>query len=185
MTQDDKQTDDSTASSSESPNNEIEELTRERDEYRSIAQRSQADYANLRRRAEDERILLQQNASNIVLMKLLPVVDDLQRALDSLSEADASEPWPEGIRMIFRKLESLIESEGVTSFSPEAGQTFDPALHEAVYYQPSAEQASGTILTTFQPGYRKSSKILRPAQVIVAREPELTTDLGEAQKAES
>jgi molecular chaperone GrpE len=176
MTQDEQKSDDLAYSPEEPPREEIMDLTKERDEYRSIAQRTQADFANFKRRVEDEKMALHQNASTNVLRRLLPVVDDLQRAIDSLPETDVSTPWTEGIRMILRKLNSLIESEGVTSFSPEIGDSFDPTLHEAVYYQPSDEQNAGTILTTFQPGYRNASGMLRPAQVIVAKAPEPTNE---------
>ena len=101
----------------------LEEATRERDQFRAMAQRAQADFINYKRRIEEERQLIGQEAASQVIMQLLPVLDDFQLALEHL-HAEASASWSEGVQMIFRKLQTLLETEGVTAIRPEPGNGF-------------------------------------------------------------
>ena len=146
----------------------LEEATRERDQFRAMAQRAQADFINYKRRIEEERQLIGQEAASQVIMQLLPVLDDFQLALEHL-HAEASASWSEGVQMIFRKLQTLLETEGVTAIRPEPGTAFDPAEQEVVYGEPSSEYPEGMVTSILRPGYRNGSRVLRPAQVVLAQ----------------
>ncbi len=146
----------------------IATLERERDEMKSIALRAQADLVNYKRRAEEERWALARSASNSVVSKLLPIADDMQRAVDALPD-DAPESWSSGVRLVSQNMNSLLESEGVTRFEPAPGDPFDPAEQEAIASQPSAEHPSGAILMTISAGYRGRDRVLRAAQVVVSQ----------------
>ena len=150
------------------PEDPISRLERERDEMKAIALRSQADFVNYKRRVEEERWTLARNASNQVISRLLPIVDDLERAVGALPE-DAPESWGGGVKLILQNMDALVSAEGVTKFGPAPGDPFDPAEHEAVYHQPTDDQPAGCVLSTFRSGYRSQDRVLRPAQVIVAR----------------
>ena len=152
---------------------EDDELTvtaRERDQFREMAQRAQADLINYRRRVDEERLNLARSAASQVLTRFLPILDDLQRAVDHLPE-DSPESWSEGISMVLRKLHTLLEAEGVSPFSPEPGALFDPTEHEAVLFEPSDDYQQGAVVSTLRPGYRDANRVLRPAQVAVAQAP--------------
>ncbi len=133
-------------------------------EYLDLLQRERAAFINFRRRSEAERADSQHYATGQLLKKLLPVVDDLDRAL---TLAPAGESWVEGVRMIARKFHSLLEAEGVTPVEA-VGLPFDPAVHEAVAYE---EGGAGTdvVLEEFARGYRHRDRVLRPAMVRVGK----------------
>ena len=150
---------------------EIEESNRERDQFRQMLQRVQADFVNYKRRAEDDREELHKFATSRLLLKLLPVLDDFNLAIDHAAKADADSSWLEGIKLIHRKLHSLAESESVTKMEVE-GREFDPSEHEAMAYQESADQQEGQILTVVRDGYKLHGRVIRPALVILAKKPE-------------
>ena len=145
-------------------------LEDERDQLRALAQRTQADFVNYKRRVEEERLTVAQQASNRLIAKLLPLVDDLQRGLGALP-ANSDESWTEGMKLIFHNMEALIAAEGVIKFEPQAGDPFDPGEHDAVYHEPSDEQIPGCVLETISAGYRSRAGVLRPARVAVAKAP--------------
>jgi molecular chaperone GrpE len=146
-------------------------LEQERDQFKALAQRTQADFVNFKRRTEQERGAAARNASSQALVRLLTVLDDLRRALGS-APADAPASWTDGVKMVFQNLSAVVQAEGVTLVEPTPGDTFDPADQEAVYYQPTDEQPAGAVLSVVQPGYRNADRVLRPAQVVVAKGPE-------------
>lgn len=152
----------------QAPEDPIGLLERERDEMKAIAQRAQADLVNYKRRAEEERWALARSASNGVVSKLLPIADDLQRAVDALPD-DAPESWSSGLQLVSQNMRALLESEGVTRFEPAPGDPFDPAEQEAIASQPSAEHPSGAVLMTISAGYRGRDRVLRAAQVVVSQ----------------
>ena len=115
------------------------------------------------------------NAAAQVLSRLIPVQDDLERAVEALPE-DAPDSWKDGIRMVFQNLQSLLQAEGLTKYEPAPGDTFDPAEQEAVYYQPTTDQPAGAVLTMVRAGYRTADRVLRPAQVVVANAPDDTAE---------
>ncbi len=152
----------------EEPMDPITALEKERDQFKAIAQRSQADFLNFKRRTEQERGLLIRNASGQVVSRLIPVQDDLERAVEALPP-DAPDSWKDGIKLVLQNLQTLVQAEGVSKYEPSPGDTFDPAEQEALYYQPTADQPSGAVLSVIRAGYRTADRVLRPAQVVVAK----------------
>ncbi len=156
----------------------VAQIEQERDEMRALALRARADYDNLKRRTDEERLSIARNASHGVVARLLPSVDDLERAVGDLPP-DAPPGWAEGVGLVLRNIHAFLAAEGVVRIDPAPGDPFDPAEHEAVAHFPSADQPPGSVLSTLRSGYRGGSdRVLRPAQVVVAREPE--TNAGEA-----
>ncbi|MEX2598530.1 MAG: nucleotide exchange factor GrpE, partial [Dehalococcoidia bacterium] len=161
------------------PEDPVAVISAERDQFKALAQRTQADFINYKRRMEEERGVLARNAANGIIARLLPIVDDLERAIGALPD-DAPAVWGDGVRMILQNVQALLQAEGVKANEPAPGEAFDPAEHEAVYYQPTADQPPGTVLTIVRRGYRNQDRVLRPAQVVVAREPEQTDSGSQA-----
>ncbi|HMA36500.1 MAG TPA: nucleotide exchange factor GrpE [Chloroflexia bacterium] len=133
-------------------------------EYLDLLQRERASFINFRRRSEQERAETQQYATAQLLKKIIPVVDDLDRALQNAPAGDA---WAEGVRMIARKLHALLEAEGVTPIE-SIGQRFDPALHEAVAYEEGG-MGEDVVAEEFARGYKHKDKVLRHAVVKVGK----------------
>ena len=183
MTSEDKQDDDAPASSEgdellrqalseiEPLPDPMEDLERERDQFKALAQRSQADLVNYRRRVDEERQELQRNANANLLTKFLGVVDDFERAIDMLPEDAAAAGWQEGLMLVKRNLDNLLGSEGVSKIEA-TGKPFDPWEHESVHYMETEEAEDGAIIQVFRDGYRLHDKVLRASQVIVAKAPE-------------
>jgi molecular chaperone GrpE len=136
-------------------------------------QRSQADYANLRRRTEAERAEMASFATAGLLKKLLEVVDDFDLALANLPDEAGVDRWVEGVGIIQRKLLRLLESEQVTAISA-LDQPFDPSLHEAVIRDESAT-AANHVVAELRKGYRLGDRVLRPTLVRVGDRPTSTT----------
>ena len=149
----------------------FDDMERERDQYKAMAQRAQADLVNYRRRVAEEQQELRRNANANLITKFLGVVDDFERAIDMLPDDAASASWQEGLMLVKRNLENLLESEGVTKIET-AGKPFDPWEHEAVHYLETPHNEDGTIIQVFRDGYRLHDKVLRASQVIVAKAPE-------------
>jgi molecular chaperone GrpE len=146
---------------------DLDELVRtaaERDEYLALAQRTQADFENYRKRVARESSLAQERGVGKLAKELLSALDNLDRALDAAAQDD---PLLDGVRLVRAELGSALARVGVESFSP-AGEQFDPALHEAMAQQPVEGADSGTVVEVYQPGYRLGTSIIRPARVVVA-----------------
>ncbi len=148
---------------------QLAEANRERDQFRALAQRAQADLANYKRRAADDNRQSLLNSKADILRKFLAVVDDFGRAIDMLP-ADANPAWREGISLVQRNLVSVLESEGVTKIQ-SAGAPFDPSHHEALAHQETPDIPDGAIALVTREGYLLNDRLLRPAQVIVAKAP--------------
>ena len=142
---------------------ELELTRRERDEYLNALRRLKAEFENSRKRQERERGQLLQTASERLVRELLPVLDNLERALEA--EGDIRE----GVRATLDQLADVLGREGLLPVASD-GQAFDPNVHEAVMGQPSEEHEEGTILQTFERGYVLNGKPIRPAKVVVARQ---------------
>ena len=142
---------------------ELELVRRERDEYLDALRRLKAELENLRKRQEKERARLAQLASEGLVRKLLPVLDNLERALEAGGDIR------EGVRATYEQLVVVLGQEGLTPVFSD-GQNFDPEVHEAVMSQPSEEHEEGTILQTFERGYLLKGKPIRPAKVVVAKQ---------------
>src|SRR4029077_11935981 len=130
---------------------ELVTIAAERDEYLALAQRTQADFENYRRRTARESALAQERGAVKLAKELLPALDNLDRALDA---ADQDDPLLQGVRLVRSELSDALARVGIESFSP-AGETFDPSLHEAMASAPQAPDgpASGTVVEVYQPGY--------------------------------
>jgi molecular chaperone GrpE len=149
---------------------ELAEIEQKADEYLRLAQRTQADFINYRRRIEEERAQQARDAGLSVLQRLLPILDDFDRALSNASVAERQSGWGQGVELVERNLRGLLAAEGVEMIEAE-GAEFDPRLHEALGSAPSAEVAEGHVLHVVRQGYRKGDRVLRPTQVIVAKRP--------------
>jgi molecular chaperone GrpE len=152
---------------------ELSELSQKADEYLRLAQRSQADFINYRRRVDEERAVMAQNAHITYILRLLPILDDFERALANASPAELESNWGKGILLVERNLRALLASDDVQRIAAE-GAEFDPREHEALGRQPTSDVAEGHVLHVIRPGYRKGDRVIRPAQVIVAGPPQST-----------
>jgi len=147
---------------------ELTELRAQAGEYLDGWQRARAEFANYKKRIERDQEEARGRAAAALLAKILPVEDDLRRAVRERPEAEGYPDWADGIELIQRKLAALLEAEGVEVI-PADGVAFDPALHEAVTYEPSNDHEEGEIIEVIQQGYRLGERVLRPARVRVAR----------------
>jgi molecular chaperone GrpE len=137
-------------------------------EYLDGWQRSRADFANYKKRIEREQAEIYQRTAGSILKRHLEVIDDLERALRNRPTEGDGASWSEGIDLVYRKLTSILESEGVKAMQTE-GQLFDPNFHEAISSEDSPDHQSGEIIEAVQRGYLLGDKVLRPALVRVAR----------------
>ena len=154
----------------------IEELERELAEARAKGeehlynwQRSAADFANFKRRTDEERAMVGQFSNALLIGKLLAVLDDFDRALESVP-AEAHDSWIEGVQLVERKLRGVLEAEGVTQIEA-IGQPFDPNLHEAVAHEETADHPDNEVIDEVQRGYRLHDRVIRPSLVRVANNP--------------
>ena len=143
---------------------ELEQVTRERDEYLDSLQRLKAEFDNFRKRSARDYDAMSVRATERVVKDLLPIVDDLERALEAAEEHEEAK-LEEGVRLVHRSLASLLEREGLAEI--ETDGKFDPHVHEALLTQPS-ELEEGSILEVIQKGYRLGDRVLRPARVVVS-----------------
>ena len=147
----------------------LDETREQSDEHLRGLQRTAADFANYRRRVDEEREGLSQFSNALLISKLLAVVDDFDRALENVP-ADTHEGWVDGVRLVERKLRNLLEAEGVTEIEA-LGQPFDPNLHEAVVHEETADHPDNMVIGELQRGYRLRDRVLRPSLVRVANNP--------------
>jgi molecular chaperone GrpE len=154
----------------------------ETSESRASWQRSAADFANYRRRTEQEREQTLGLANEMLLLKLLSVVDDFDRALAATPKELEHLGWVEGLWLVERKLRNLLESEGVTPIEA-VGKPFDPREHEAVLHEETTSAPDGTVISELQRGYRVRDRVLRPALVSVAKNPSEPTADSDRQAA--
>jgi molecular chaperone GrpE len=147
---------------------ELEEQKAKADEYLDGWQRARAEFSNFRKRIEKEQEDMVKFANGVFITRLLPVMDDFERAFQTLPPNLLSMTWLEGMALIQRKLQMLLEQEEVTVIETE-GQMFDPTLHQAVTHEESEEHEEGQIIGEVQKGYRMGDKVLRPSLVRVAK----------------
>jgi molecular chaperone GrpE len=129
-------------------------------------QRLGADFENYKRRTRQELADRTQYANEELLRKLLPILDNLRRALDHAPEG-IDRNWFDGLRMVVRQFEDTLQAQGVSPI-PAVGEKFDPAQHEAIAREETDEHEEGTIVEEMQPGYRLHERVLRPTLVKVA-----------------
>jgi molecular chaperone GrpE len=150
---------------------ELEQARQEASDNRAGWQRTAADFANFRRRTEQDRDQMLGLANEALLTKLLGVADDLDRAIEHMPPELRDVGWVEGIAAIDRKLRLLLDSEGLVQIEA-TGQPFDPREHEAVTQEVTADVPEGTVTAELQRGYRIRDRVLRPAMVAVAKAPD-------------
>ena len=148
----------------------LEEAEREREQFKSMAARAQADLVNYRRRAEEEKEEVQRSAKSNLLMKTLSTVDDLDRAI-AMMPTDESAGWAEGIQLVRRNVVNMLDTEGVTKVE-SLGKPYDPAFAEALLFRETEDGDEGTVVEVFREGYMYKDRVLRAAQVVVAKRPE-------------
>jgi molecular chaperone GrpE len=126
-------------------------------------QRAQADLMNYRRRAEQEKGEIGRFGNTTIMLSLLPILDDLERALTSTPEDLAKHSWIDGIRLIERKLQANLEAQGLSQIKA-LGEPFDPNIHEAMMQGKGKE---GTVVEEIEKGYKLNNRLIRPSKVVV------------------
>ena len=145
------------------PADAVARLERELAEEKDRSVRLFADFENFRRRTAKERAETYQRAAEDVYAAILPVVDNFSRAISQAGD----DPFAQGVKMVFGQLQDALKKGGVDPIEA-LGAVFDPAEHEAVAYQPSADAAEGTVIYETRRGYRMGGRVIRPASVIVS-----------------
>ena len=146
---------------------ELELVTRERDEYLDALQRTAAEFDNYRKRVQRDRESLVALAGERLVRELLPVLDDLERALQAAEEHEEAK-LEEGVRLVHRSLAEALRREGLEEIATDG--RFDPHVHEALLSQPS-EADEGSVIDVVQRGYKLGERVVRPARVVVAAPP--------------
>jgi molecular chaperone GrpE len=150
---------------SEALRRQLEEVQAQASEFKDSWMRSQAEFQNYKKRIERDNEIMYAGMKGEIVKKVLPVLDDLERALQNRPADDA---WAGGIELIVRKLQTIIESEGVKKIEAE-GAEFDPNFHEAISHEPADGVKSGHIIEVVQNGYILGERVIRPAMVRVAQ----------------
>ncbi|MDQ2691655.1 MAG: nucleotide exchange factor GrpE [Chloroflexota bacterium] len=143
----------------------LEDSQSKTNEYKDSWLRSQAEFQNYRRRIERDNEIMYATMKGDIIKKVLPVLDDLERALQNRSEND---PWANGIELIARKFQTILENEGVKRIDA-MGAEFDPNFHEAISHEPADGTQSGHVIGVVQNGYMIGERVIRPALVRVAQ----------------
>lgn len=146
----------------------VAQLKRERDEDHDRLLRLTAEFDNYRKRTERERSTLAESASSDLIKELLPLVDDMERALKAEATADGAETYRRGVELIHRQLMDILRKRGVRPIEA-LGADFDPYYHQAVAYDPADGQRDGEIIEEFRRGYMLGDRLLRPSMVKVAK----------------
>ena len=134
--------------------------------------RAEADLQNYRRRAQREREEARRASEEAVLLEMISVLDDLERAIQASRDAGAPPDWTQGVELVAARVREALARYSVTRLDP-IGQPFDPRFHEALMEMDTPEgTAPGTVLQVIHPGYARGDRALRAARVVVARHPE-------------
>ena len=164
MTDNVENTEETVAKSDTAEQVELDALRNENEELIDTLQRLQADFDNYRKRAARDQEALVARAGERIVKELLPILDDLERALEAAEEHEEAK-LEEGVKLVHRQLEQLLVREGLAPV--ETDGKFDPHVHEALLTQPSAAE-EGSVIEVLQKGYRLGDRVLRPARVVVA-----------------
>ena len=144
---------------------QLEEEKEKAEKFKENWQRAEADFSNYRKRSEQEKGEIGTTVCSALILNLLPIIDDLRRAFASLPDELENEDWIEGMRLIYRKIENILEAQGLCGINC-IGQCFDPHFHEAVAHIPGDD---GVVLEEVQKGYSFKDRVLRPSQVVVGK----------------
>ena len=145
----------------------LEEEKKKAETYLANWQRAAADFQNYKRRTDQEREELGRLANAALVINILPILDDMERALTSVDARLAGLTWIDGIRLIYRKFQAVLEASGVREIKAE-GEDFDPRFHEAVMY---GEGEEGKVISEVQKGYMLGDRVIRPSAVVIGRGP--------------
>ena len=148
----------------------LEEALREKEQFKRLAQRAQADLVNYRQRAAGERSEAEQRAVRQLAYRIMDVTDQFDAALSDNATAGVESKWLEGVDGIRRNLVSALASQGFEPFESR-GEQFDPRRHEALFSTPTADMESGRIIRVLKVGYTQHGEVVRPAQVEIAAAP--------------
>lgn len=148
------------------PAEDVEHLKEEASKNLDNWQRERADFLNYKKRIERDQDALHARITGEIIKKYLPVLDDMERALKAHPEDSDESTWREGVDLIIRKLQKILDSEGVTRTPAEI---FDPTRHEAITSEASPDHECGEIIEVVQQGYMLKDRVLRPALVRVAQ----------------
>ena len=149
----------------DAPRDPLAEAEAKRDEYLDLARRTQADFENYRKRTAQQASQAAERAKAGLLRELLPVVDNLERAL--AAAADSEGPLHEGVKLVLTDLQGVLARAGVEALEP-AGERFDPNVHEALSTMPVEGTESGVVVEVVEKGYRSRDTVIRPARVVVS-----------------
>jgi molecular chaperone GrpE len=149
----------------------LETLRKQAAEFRDLAQRVRAEFENFQKRNQKERDQERRYWNGPLALDLLPVLDNLERALSAARQAGETGPLVQGVALVQTQLLSALQRNGVTPIDA-LYKPFDPNVHQAVMQQPSADKAPGTVLQVLEQGFMNHDRVLRPAKVIVSAKPE-------------
>ena len=171
---------DSSSNTEENPNmillkEELEKALAEIENFKDIAKRAQSDLINFKRRADDEKTEQRFSIKSSILLSIITILDDFTLAMDMLPEDTESETWLEGIQIIHRKIENLLESQMVTKIDA-IGKHFQPWEFEALQYKETKDFEENIVVEVIKEGYKFNGQILRPAQVIVSKAVQIQED---------
>ena len=155
---------------------DVEALQAERDQLFDRLQRLAAEFDNYRKRNAREQAALSKHANERLVKELIPILDDLGRALEAAADHEAAK-LEDGVRLVHRAFSELLTKEGLAEIATEG--KFDPHVHEALLSQPS-DAAEGSVIEVVQKGYKLGDKVLRPARVVVAAAPAAQPPVREA-----
>jgi molecular chaperone GrpE len=153
----------------EGAGDDVARLQRERDEYLDALQRLKAEFDNFRKRTARDREGIALGATRDVVRGLLPVMDNLERAVAALG--DQGQGIVAGLEMVRGQLAALLQGHGVEEI-PAHGEAFDPTVHEAIASVPSADHDDGAVIEVVEKGYRHAEHVLRPTRVVIASRPQ-------------
>jgi len=145
------------------PEQALSEARKKAEDYLESWKRAQADFINYKRRAEQEKQEMSQYANAQLILSLLPVLDDFERAFENTTTKEAKRDWVAGVKLIDNKFRSILASQGLSPIDA-VGKPFDPAFHEAVM---RAQGEDGIVVQEMRRGYMLNDKVLRPSQVVV------------------
>lgn len=146
----------------------VADAERQRDEFKDLLLRKTAEFENYRKRTERERATVSESAAASVIEELLPLVDDLERALNADPGAEGSDAYRRGVELIHRQLLEILRKRGVKAIDA-VGADFDPYYHQAVVHEPAEGRRDGEIIEEFRRGYTLGDRLLRPSMVKVAK----------------
>jgi molecular chaperone GrpE len=170
----DNDTTGATAEAPELPAGELDRLRKlaaERDQYLDLAQRARAEFENYQKRNQKEREQDRRYAYGPLVYDLLPVLDNLDRALGAARQGGEAAALVQGVAMVQAQFLEMLKRHGITRVDAQPGKPFDPNQHQAVMQKPSADVEPGNIVDVHEQGYMNQDRILRPAKVTVSAKP--------------